>query len=263
MRGSDDTSPRILKGPEGSARILETLYEIVQRTGNTPTPSEAAGVVLDALVSRMETGKGVVGLLGDRGFSVLSVRGMKATEAVSRCAGQDTSGPFVLLKDRRAPFRSWQRIPGANPAREHIAFFGVPVPGARSRRAVVIVDRLLDAGAGPEEDLRLLAAAAAFLARHLPGNPEGASGVNGEEEVVPLGRVLQQEISAWIGPMEYSRRLRSDVLERLVGEVEKIAIAAALEKTGYVQTETARFLGINRNTLARKMQRHGLRGRGG
>jgi DNA-binding protein Fis len=188
---------------------------------------------------------------------------MKATEAVSRCAGQNTSGPFVLLKDRRAPFRSWRRIPGANPAREQVAFFGVPVPGARSLRAVVIVDRLLDDGAGPEDDLRLLAAAAALLARHLPGNPEGAAGVNEEEEVVPLGRVLQQEISAWIGPMEYSRRLRSDVLERLVGEVEKIAIAAALEKTGYVQTETARFLGINRNTLARKMQRHGLRGRGG
>jgi len=263
MPGSDDTSPRRLKGPESSGRILETLYEIVQRTGSTPTPSGAAGVVLDALVSRMEAGKGVVGLLGDGAFSVLSVRGMKGTETAGHCVGEDTSGPFVLLKDRRAPFRSWQRIPGVNPAREQIAFFGVPVPGAGSRRAVLIVDGLLEAAAGPEEDLRLLSAAAALLARHIPGNPEGASGVNEREEVVPLGRVLQQQISAWIGPMEYSRRLRSDVLERLVGEVEKIAIAAALEKAGYVQTETARFLGINRNTLASKMKRHGLRNRGG
>ena len=63
--------------------------------------------------------------------------------------------------------------------------------------------------------------------------------------------------------MENTKRLRSDVYERLVGEVEKILITAALEKTGYVQIEAARFLGINRNTLAKKIRRHGLQKKDG
>jgi len=259
MLGSDDMPLRILEGPDGSSRTLETLYEIAQRTGNSPTPSEAAGIVLDSLISRMETGKGLVGLSDDAGVSILSVRGMNGAETARHCTGKDTAGPFLLLKERRAPFRKWQRIPGANPGREDIAFLGVPVPGPAGRRTVVLADRIFDDDVDPEEDFRLLSACAALLARHLPGNPEGPCGVKGREEVVPLGRALQQQIASWIGPMQVTRRLRSDVFERLVGEVEKIVIAAALEKTGYVQTETARFLGINRNTLARKMEHHGLK----
>jgi DNA-binding protein Fis len=55
------------------------------------------------------------------------------------------------------------------------------------------------------------------------------------------------------------RVVKSDVHPRLMGEVEKILLAAALKKTGYVQTDAARFLGINRNTLAKKIRQYGLK----
>jgi DNA-binding protein Fis len=259
--GSDNISPRRLKGPDGSSRTLETLYEIAQRTGNSPSPAEAGGLLLDSLVSRMETDKGMVGLADNGGVSLLSVRGMRGTAEARHCAGRETHRPFMLLRERREPFRTWQRVPGANPAREEIAFLGVPVPSPAGRKAFILVDRIYEDSVDPAADIRLLTACAALVARHLPGNLEGPGGVNDREETVPLGRMLQQEIAAWVGPMEVSRRLRSDVFERLMGEVEKIVIAAALEKTGYVQTETARFLGISRNTLAKKMERHGLKRR--
>jgi len=258
MPGSDDTPLRILTGPDGSGRSLETLYEIVRRTGNAPAPSEAAGIVLDSLVSRMETGKGVV-ILADSGVtSVLSARGTRGTAEARHCSGRDTASPFVLLKDRRHPFRKWGRVPSANPAREEIAFLGAPVPGPAAGKAAILVDRVCSDDVGPEEDIRLLSACGALFARHLPGNLDDPYGVKKEREGVPLGRVLQRQVGAWIGPMEVTRRLRSDVFERLVGEVERIVIAAALEKTGYVQTETARFLGISRNTLAKKIRLYGL-----
>lgn len=259
MPGSEDRSPRRLKGPDGSSRALETLYEIARRTGSSPVPAEAGGILLDVLVSRMETGRGMVGLADNGGVSLLSVRGMRGMDEVRRCAGRETHRPFVLLRERREPFRKWQRVPGANPAREKIAFLGVPVPSPGSRKTFVLVDRIYEDSVDPTEDIRFLTACAALLARHLSGNLKSQDGVNEREEDVPLGRILQQQIAAWVGPMEINRRLRSDVFERLMGEVEKIVIGAALEKTGHVQTETARFLGINRNTLAKKMERHGLK----
>lgn len=78
---------------------------------------------------------------------------------------------------------------------------------------------------------------------------------------VALGRVLEEHISGWIGRVERTGhwKSRSDIHQRLMGEVEKIVIRAALEKTGYVQTDTADFLGINRNTLAKKIRAYGIR----
>jgi Fis family transcriptional regulator len=256
---SDNRSPRRLKGPDGSSRTLETLYDIAERTENSPAPAEAAGIVLDTLLSRMETEKGMVILAGNGGNAVLSARGTPGTTEARHCDRLEANTPFLLLRERREPFRRWKRIPGANPPRDEIAFLGVPVAGPAARKTLLLADRIYGDSVDPGEDIRLLTACAALLARHLPGNLEGPGGVNDREEAVPLGRILQQQIAAWVGPMEVSRRLRSDVFERLMGEVEKIVIAAALEKTGHVQTETARFLGINRNTLAKKMERHGLK----
>ena len=78
---------------------------------------------------------------------------------------------------------------------------------------------------------------------------------------VSLGHVLEEHIAAWIRRIERTGHWtrRSDVLERLMGEVEKIAIRAALEKTHHVQTDAADFLGVNRNTLAKKIKAYGIR----
>ena len=78
---------------------------------------------------------------------------------------------------------------------------------------------------------------------------------------VALGRVLEEHIAGWIGRVERTGhwKRRSDIHERLMAEVEKIVIRAALEKTEFVQTDAADFLGINRNTLAKKIRAYGIR----
>ncbi|MHB8834900.1 MAG: helix-turn-helix domain-containing protein [Candidatus Methylomirabilia bacterium] len=78
---------------------------------------------------------------------------------------------------------------------------------------------------------------------------------------VALGRVLEEHIAGWIGKVERTGhwKRRSDIHERLMAEVEKIVIRAALEKTDFVQTDAADFLGINRNTLAKKIRAYGIR----
>ena len=81
------------------------------------------------------------------------------------------------------------------------------------------------------------------------------------EAPVTLGRVLEEHLSGWIARVERTGhwKHRSDIHERLMAEVEKIVIRAALEKTGFVQTDAADFLGINRNTLAKKIRAYGIR----
>jgi len=78
---------------------------------------------------------------------------------------------------------------------------------------------------------------------------------------VSLGSALEEHIAGWIGRVERTGhwKRRSDIHERLMAEVEKIVIRAALEKTGFVQTDAADFLGINRNTLAKKIRAYGIR----
>lgn len=78
---------------------------------------------------------------------------------------------------------------------------------------------------------------------------------------VALGSVLEEHIAGWIGRVERTGHWtrRSDIHQRLMAEVEKIVIRAALEKTDFVQTDAADFLGINRNTLAKKIRAYGIR----
>ena len=85
---------------------------------------------------------------------------------------------------------------------------------------------------------------------------------DGEKDApVALGRVLEEHITGWIGRVERTGhwKRRSDIHQRLMAEVERIVIRAALEKTSFVQTDAADFLGINRNTLAKKIRAYGIR----
>ena len=77
---------------------------------------------------------------------------------------------------------------------------------------------------------------------------------------VALGCVLEEHLAGWIARVERTGhwKRKSDIHERLMAAVEKIVLRAALEKTGYVQTEAADFLGINRNTLAKKIRAYGI-----
>ena len=77
---------------------------------------------------------------------------------------------------------------------------------------------------------------------------------------VALGHALEEHIAGWIARIERTGHWtrRSDIHERLMAEVEKIVIRAALEKVNHVRTDAADFLGINRNTLNKKVKGYGI-----
>jgi len=75
----------------------------------------------------------------------------------------------------------------------------------------------------------------------------------------PLGKFLDREIDAWVGHLleQHSSRT-AGVLKKVVEKVERCVLKAVLDRNGGRQVESARILGINRNTLAHKIKQHGL-----
>jgi DNA-binding protein Fis len=71
-----------------------------------------------------------------------------------------------------------------------------------------------------------------------------------------LEEVLGERLSEVLNKVDpyVEAKLKSGLLDDIVALVEKILIQSALERVDYVQVAAAQLLGINRNTLRKKMK---------
>jgi len=53
-------------------------------------------------------------------------------------------------------------------------------------------------------------------------------------------------------------RMLCNLYRIVIGEVEKALLESVMERVGHNQTKAARILGINRNTLRSKLEKHEL-----
>jgi Fis family transcriptional regulator len=67
---------------------------------------------------------------------------------------------------------------------------------------------------------------------------------------------LEQKLSEVLNKIDpdVESKTRMGIFDDIIAVVEKILIKSALERMGHVQTSAAQFLGINRNTLRKKMK---------
>jgi len=73
-----------------------------------------------------------------------------------------------------------------------------------------------------------------------------------------LDALLRSKLERAIERMDVHTESQGSLMADVVGLVERSLINAALEKVDYVQLTAARFLGINRNTLRKKMKELGV-----
>jgi transcriptional regulator with GAF, ATPase, and Fis domain len=71
-----------------------------------------------------------------------------------------------------------------------------------------------------------------------------------------LDEILEEKLNEVLNRIDpyVESKAKMGFLNDIIGMVEKIVIKSALERMDYVQTATAQFLGINRNTLRKKMK---------
>jgi transcriptional regulator with GAF, ATPase, and Fis domain len=75
---------------------------------------------------------------------------------------------------------------------------------------------------------------------------------------ISLTEILEERIARMVAEMKVDPRSNGRLYEEVLNVVERTLLISALEKTKHVQLKTARFLGINRNTLRRKMKVLGI-----
>lgn len=75
---------------------------------------------------------------------------------------------------------------------------------------------------------------------------------------ISLNELLEERLSKMIAEIKIDPRSNGHLYDDVLNVVERTLLKSALEKTKNVQLKTARFLGINRNTLRRKMKEMGI-----
>jgi DNA-binding protein Fis len=75
---------------------------------------------------------------------------------------------------------------------------------------------------------------------------------------ISLTEILEERLARMIAEMKVDPRSNGHLYDDVLHVVERTLLKSALEKTRHVQLKTARFLGINRNTLRRKIKEFGI-----
>jgi len=149
-----------------------------------------------------------------------------------------------------------------------ISAFTILIPPLRDRpgEIVMLAEHFIDQAIGPKRRRPRLAAAAAAALRGYawPGNVRELRNAIERAVVLHSGGAIELEDlpervrDVRVDPGTPASREWQNVADR-VADVERSAIAAALEATGGNQTEAAKQLGVSRRTLIYRMEKYGFK----
>ncbi|MDG2236660.1 MAG: DNA-binding transcriptional regulator Fis [Arenicellales bacterium] len=72
----------------------------------------------------------------------------------------------------------------------------------------------------------------------------------------PLGECVRQSLAVYFADLEGTEA--QNLYPLVIGEIEKPLLEAVMHQAGGNQSRAARMLGINRNTLRKKLAQYGL-----
>ena len=81
-------------------------------------------------------------------------------------------------------------------------------------------------------------------------------GVNGERRKAPLRNCVQAALRRYFADLNGQRPV--GLYQMVISEVEQPMLEAVLEYTRGNQSQAAELLGINRNTLRKKLRQYGI-----
>jgi transcriptional regulator with GAF, ATPase, and Fis domain len=166
-----------------------------------------------------------------------------------------------------------------NLKRARASFLCAPLEDQGSIAAILGVDHFFEEPASVAEDFELLGGICALIREAMQMRKAMAAENRAlleenwsfRKELETLGRsvpkvrrrislteILEDRLSRMIAEMKVDPRSNGRLYDDVLSVVERTLFKSALEKTKYVQLKTARFLGINRNTLRRKIKELGI-----
>ncbi|MGQ9694562.1 MAG: helix-turn-helix domain-containing protein [Thermodesulfobacteriota bacterium] len=268
---------------------FKTLYEIARIINSALSIEEAFPQVLRVLAKQMGINRGGIiwWNLENNKWEIGATHGISGEEMKRRkdYFSQNIietlmeKGQMAAILNKGADIWFYDARAKNMPLRVHISFLCAPIKIQGTISAIIGVDHLFAEPIKITEDFLLLekicqliadglkirkamaAEARALLEENWIFRKElealGKSVQNGARKI-PLTEILEERISRMITEMKVDPRSNGHLYEDVIKVVERTLLSSALEKTKYVQSQTARFLGINRNTLRRKMKELGI-----
>lgn len=189
------------------------------------------------------------------------------------------SGLPVVVSSFGSPplFLDSSKIPDIK--KQDISYLSVPMKNEDKVVGVLTVDRLFNDSVAFGDDLILLNSITSIIAqtikicntvekeredlirenKHLRHELEKLKGVSGHElktnpqKQFSIEKVLEKKLDEIITVLDVKTEGKRRLYDDIIFIVEKILIKLALNRTKNIKYEAARFLGINRNTLHKKM----------
>jgi transcriptional regulator with GAF, ATPase, and Fis domain len=143
-------------------------------------------------------------------------------------------------------------IPSGSHREKDVSLLCIPIMNNTRAVGVMGTTPIYRDTASFEQDIRLLRVIAcmAFRDTPLPGDDQSRSRESTGDH--PLDRILEEKLRQMVEKVDPRTESRCALLPDIVNLVEKIVIKWALRRHHNIQTATAHFLGINRNTLRKK-----------
>jgi transcriptional regulator with GAF, ATPase, and Fis domain len=268
---------------------FKVLYEVARILNSALNIEEAYPQILKAMAKQMGIKRG--GIIWwnkeNNKWETLAAHGLSGEELRRRkdYFGQNIietlmeKGQMAAILNKGENFWFYDGRAKNLPQRVHISFLCAPIKIQGTISAIMGVDHLFEEPIKITEDFLLMeeicqliteglkirkvmaAELRALLEENWTFRKElealGKNLANANRKI-PLTEILEERISRMIAEMKVDPRSNGHLYDDVIKVVERTLLSAALEKTKYVQLQTARFLGINRNTLRRKMKELGI-----
>jgi transcriptional regulator with GAF, ATPase, and Fis domain len=282
-------TPSVRKEEDRELSRLSSLYEIARLLGSSLDLKEGYPKIFALLAQKMGMKRGGLLLRNQESneWEMGSVQGLSAEE-MKRRKEYFGSGviPRILEKGQMAAvveggegFWMYDGKAKNAPKRGSVSFLCAPVNVQGTIVGIGGVDHLYEDPVPVTEDLNLLeevcslVEAAIAMRRAIASENRALLEENWSyrKELETLGKtlpkvrrrislteILEERISRMIGEMKLDPRSNGCLYEEVLNVVERTLLKSSLDKTKHVQLKTARFLGINRNTLRRKIKDLGI-----
>ena len=267
---------------------LFTLLEFNEALNSTPDLKEAISDIVDILALRLAMGQGYLTILDSERENLITkvLYGPDGEDETARDIQRRVfeSGKPAAIRNFGDPPLFLDNSGVSEVKKPEVSYLCMPIKIGNRVVAVLTVDRLLDDSVAFNEDVKLLKSISSFVAntievfdsfekeredlveenRRLHEELEKLrqlhrrEGNGGRQEKAPPKRlmrekVLEKKLDEIVTVMDIKTEGKRRLYAETISKVEKALIKLALERTNNVKYEAARFLGINRNTLHKKM----------
>jgi transcriptional regulator with GAF, ATPase, and Fis domain len=268
---------------------LRSLYEIARVLGSTLDLKEIYPKIFTLLAQQMGMKRGGLLLMGTESneWEIGGSLGLSAEEMKRRKEYFGSGviprilekGQMIAVIDGGEALWIFEGRSKNIPPRGSIPFLCAPVKVQGTISGILGVDHLYKEPIPVTEDLHLLGEVCGLIGDAISMRQSIAAENRAllEENwsfrkeletlgrTVPKGRkrislteILEERISRMIGEMKVDPRSNGCLYNEVLNVVERTLLKSSLQKTKNVQLKTARFLGINRNTLRRKIKDLGI-----